>query len=164
MMIDIEKKFKKVISKQELDKLQSIAIFQNTNGEYEVFNSYLIDRRPEGAIVKLFNGDTVNSFYNLKNAMCWCIFDKRGKFTSANRIIELDLKISALDVSMSMHQKLFKKTKDTDIKLIYLAKLNEDKCKKRQMTDELTAYLTESDFWQQKNYKLKTDNKAKSDK
>lgn len=163
-MIDIEKRFKQVISKQELDKLQDIAIFQNPNGIYEVFNSYLIDKKPEGAIVKLRNGDTINSFYNLKNAMCWCIFDKRGKYSSANRIVELDLKLSAIEVSMTMHQKLFKKTKDTDTKLIYLAKLNEDKHIKRQMTDELNTYLAESNNWQQRSYKLKTDNKAKSDK
>lgn len=163
-MIDIEKKFKKVISKQELDRLQDIAIFQNPNGTYEVFNSYLIDKKPEGAIVKLYNGDTINSFYNLKNAMCWCIFDKRGRYSSADRIVELDLKLSAIEVNMTMHQKLFKKSKDADTRLIYLAKLNEDKYKKRQMTDELNAYLAESNSWQQRSYKLKTDNKAKSDK
>ena len=155
-MIDIEKKIKKVISKQELDKLQDIAIFRNNQGIYEVFNSYFIDKKPEGTIVKLHNGDTINSFYNLKNAVCWCIFDKKGRYSTANRIIELDLKLSAVEVSMIVHQKLFKKTKDTDIKLIYLAKLNEDKDKKRQMTSELNGYLEQSDSWQQKSYKLKT--------
>lgn len=163
-MIDIEKKFKKVISKHEMEKLQDIAIFQNPDGIYEVFNSYMIDKKPEGAIVRLRNGDTINSFYNLKNAMCWCSFDKRGRFSSANRIVELDLKLSAIEVSMTLHQRLFKKSKDSDTKLIYLAKLNEDKYKKRQMTDELNAYLAESNNWQQKSFKLKTDIKAKSDK
>ena len=156
MMIDLEKKFKKVIPKHELEKLQNIAIFQNPNGEYELFNSYRIVKKPEGAVVILHNGDTINSFCNLKNAVSWCIFDKRGKYSAANRIIELDLKISAMDVSMMIHQRLFKKSKDTDTKLIYLAKLNEDKSKRRQMTDELSGYLAESDFWQQKSYKLKT--------
>jgi hypothetical protein len=155
-MIDIEKKFKKVISNQEMEKLKDISMFRNPDGRYEIFNSYFIDKQPEGAIVKLHNGDIVNSFYNLKNAMCWCIFDKRGKYLSANRIIELDLKLSSIEVTMMIHQKLFKKTKDTDTKLIYLAKLNEDKYKKRQMTDELNSYLYESDKWQQKSYKLKT--------
>jgi hypothetical protein len=156
MMIDIEKKFKKVISNQEMEKLKDISMFRNPDGVYEIFNSYLIDKKPEGAIVKLHNGDMVNSFYNLKNAMCWCIFDKRGKYSDANRIIELDLKLSSIEVTMSIHQKLFKKTKDADTKLIYLAKLNEDKYKKRQMADELNKYLIQSDNWQKKSYKLKT--------
>ena len=144
------------MSRQEIDKLQNIAIFQNPNGEYEVFNSYFIDKKSDGADVKLFNGDTINSFSNLKNAICWCIFDKRGRFSVANRIIELDLKLSAVNVSMDVHQRLFKKTKDNNDKLIHLAKLNEEKYKKRQMTDELNAYLLESDYWQQRSYKLKT--------
>jgi len=156
MMIDIEKKFKKVISNQEMEKLKDISMFRNPDGVYEIFNSYLIDKQPQGAIVKLHNGDMVNSFYNLKNAMCWCIFDKRGKYSDANRIIELDLKLSSIEVTMSIHQKLFKKTKDADTKLIYLAKLNEDKYKKRQMADELNKYLIQSDNWQKKSYKLKT--------
>ena len=155
-MIDIEKKFKKVISNQEMEKLKDISMFRNPDGVYEIFNSYLIDKQPQGAIVKLHNGDMVNSFYNLKNAMCWCIFDKRGKYSDANRIIELDLKLSSIEVTMSIHQKLFKKTKDADTKLIYLAKLNEDKYKKRQMADELNKYLIQSDNWQKKSYKLKT--------
>lgn len=155
-MIDIEKKFKKVISKQEITKLQDIAIFQNPDGIYEVFNSYLIDKKTDGAIVKLHNGDTINSFYNLKNAVCWCIFDKRGRYTTADRIIALDLKLSALDVGISIHQHLVKKAKDTDTKLIHLAKLNEEKNMKRQMADELSKYLEESDNLQQKSYRLKT--------
>lgn len=155
-MIDIEQKFKRVLSKPEIDKLQNIAIFQNNNGEYEVFNSYIIVKKPSGADVKLHNGDVINTFYSLKNAICWCIFDKRGKYSSANRIIELDLKLSAVDVSMTLHQRLFRKTKDADNRMIYLAKLNEDKFKKRMMTDELDSYITESNNWQQKSYRLKT--------
>jgi len=156
MTIDIERKLQKVITKQELDKLQEIAIFQNNDGTYEVFNSYFIDKQPTGATVTLHNGDTINSFSNLKNALCWCIFDKKGRYATATRIIELDLKLAAIEVNINIHQKLFKKTRDTDTKLIYLAKLNEDKYKKRNITEELNNYLQESDKWQQRSYKLKT--------
>jgi len=159
-MIDVEKQFMKVMSKYELDKLQDIAIFQNENGVYEVFNSYQIHKKPQGAIVKMYNGDTVNTFISLKNAICWCIFHKRCKASTANRIAELDLKLSAIDVSLNMHQRLFKKTKDADNRMIYLAKLNEDKFKKRQMIQELDGYIQESNYWQQKLYQLKTDNKS----
>lgn len=158
-MID-EKQFNKVISKQELSKLQDIAIFQNPDGSYEVFNSYIIHKKSNGAVVELFNGDIINSFCSMKNAICWCIFDKQSKASTANRIVELDLKISAVDVSLYMHQKLFKKTKDADNRMIYLAKLNEDKFRKRQMTKELEGYISESNYWQQKRYQLKTDNKS----
>jgi hypothetical protein len=159
-MIDVEKHFKKVISKQELDRLQNIAIFQNPNGSYDVFNSYVINKTSNGITVELYNGDIINTFCNMKNAICWCIFDKQYKVAVANRVVELDLKLSAIDVSLHMHQKLFKKTKDADNRMIYLAKLNEDKFRKRQMTSELDAYISESNYWQQKRYQLKTDNKS----
>jgi len=159
-MIDIEREFSRVLSKHELDKLQNIAIFQNESGVYEVFNSYLIRKTKEGVLVELYNGDVVNNFCSMKNALCWCIFDKRNKASTAKRIMELDLKLSAVDVSLNMHQKLFKKTKDSENRMIYLAKLNEDKFRKRQMTMELDSYISESNYWQRKSYELKTDNKS----
>ena len=151
-MIDIEKKFKKVISNQEMEKLKDISMFRNPDGVYEIFNSYFIDKKPEGAIVKLHNGDLINSFYNLKNAMCWCIFDKRGRYTSAKRIIELDLKLSSIEVTMTIHQKLFKKTKDTEKRLLYSTKLIEDKIKKQVIMSEMSTYIGRCKTWQYQQF------------
>ena len=51
---------------------------------------------------------------------------------------------------------LFKKAKKTDDKLIFLAKLNEDKFRRSSMYRELENYVGQSDYWQQHQFKLKT--------
>jgi hypothetical protein len=52
---------------------------------------------------------------------------------------------------------MFKKAKKTEDKLIYLAKLNEDKYQKRSMSDELANYIRNSYTWQQQRFGLKSE-------
>jgi hypothetical protein len=52
---------------------------------------------------------------------------------------------------------MFKKAKKTEDKLIYLAKLNEDKHQKRSMSEELSNYIRNSYTWQQQRFGLKSE-------
>lgn len=151
--IDFEKRFKKIIPQREINLLESIAIFEGpAKGEYIVFNKYHIKKR--NGITDVLNtyGELIHSFSSIKSALCWCIYDKRGKYGQANRILDLDIKVSGYYINFEMHKKLFKKAKDTELKLIYLAKLNEDKIKRRQVESELDSFIEESRKWQEKQY------------
>jgi len=153
----IDKKLDKMISNSEFAKLQDVVIFKDTDGTYNLFNKYHIKKKDANDIVvSLNNGDDVNSFFNMKNAVCWCVFDKIGKYQLANRVINLDMHLSSLEVHISIHSKLFKKAKKTEDKLIYLAKLNEDKFQKKAMSDELNQYIANSYSWQQKRFDSKS--------
>ena len=153
----IDKKLDKMISNSEFAKLQDVVIFKDTDGTFNLFNKYHIKKKDANDIVvSLNNGDDVNSFFNMKNAVCWCVFDKIGKYQLANRVINLDMHLSSLEVHISIHSKLFKKAKKTEDKLIYLAKLNEDKFQKKAMSDELNQYIANSYSWQQKRFDSKS--------
>lgn len=155
---EFERKIDRIMSHAQFQTLQEKSIFKNQEGKYHLFNRYFIEKQDENnVVVTLFNGDTVNSFFNMKSAVCWCIFDRRGIFATANRLVVLDNKISGLEVSIAIHKRMYDKAKDTDTKLIYLAKLNEEKLRKRDMSNELSRYLTDSDNWQRKQFKLKTE-------
>ena len=153
----IDRKLDNMIATSEFAKLQDVVIFQDTDGTYNLFNKYHIKKKDvNNIIVSLNNGDDVNSFFSMKNAVCWCVLDKIGKYQLANRVIDLDLHLNSVEVHISIHSKLFKKAKKTEDKLIYLAKLNEDKLQKRAMSDELNKYITNSYAWQQKRFGLKS--------
>ena len=129
-------------------------IFSESNN---LFNKYYIKKKDTNDIVvSLNNGDDVNSFFSMKNAVCWCVLDKIGKYQLANRVIDLDMNLSSVEVHISIHAKLFKKAKKTEDKLIYLAKLNEDKFQKKAMSEELNRYVENSYAWQQKRFGLKS--------
>ena len=160
MRIDVNKidrKLDKMISNSEFAKLQDVVIFKDTDGTYSLFNKYHIKKKDANDIVvSLNNGDDVNSFFSIKNAVCWCVLDKIGKYQLANRVIDLDMHLSSVEVHISIHSKLFKKAKKTEDKLIYLAKLNEDKFQKKAMSDELNQYIANSYAWQQKRFDSKS--------
>jgi hypothetical protein len=156
--IELENKFNRMISKKEINALQDISIFETSSDNYVVFKKYHIIKKSKTEVdVYLTNGDLVHSFANIRNAICWCIFDKKGKYVSANRIITLDKGISNEEVQIAIHQKLLKKSTKTENKLIFLAKLNEDKFRRSVMCQELASYIWQSDYWQKQKFKLKTE-------
>lgn len=153
---EIEQKFERMLSGSSFQDIENVVIVKTNAHEYHLFGRYTVTKKDQtNVVVTLHNGDTVNSFYSMKSAVCWCVFDRRGLYSSANRIIELDRKLSGLEVSISIHKRLFNQTSDQDNRLIYLAKLNEERIQKREMTDELNRYITDSYNWQQKQYDLK---------
>ena len=153
----IDRKLDNMITTSEFAKLQDVVIFQDTDGTYSLFNKYHIRKKDVNNVtVSLNNGDDVNSFFSMKNAVCWCVLDKIGKYQLANRVIDLDMHLSSLEVHISIHSKLFKKAKKTEDKLIYLAKLNQDKLQKSAMSEELSKYIQDSYIWQQKRFGLKS--------
>ena len=155
--IEIEKKFNKIISSRVVDEVESISIIEIDTNIYQVFGKYYINKRAKNqAVVASKSGDIIHEFTSMRNAICWCIYDIRGKYVAANRIIMLDRNISSEEAQITVHRTLLNKSKNTDDKLIYLAKLNEDKFKRQSMISELTNYLDESDYWQQSKFKLKT--------
>ena len=155
--IELERKFNRMISAKEMNNLQDISIFETSKDNYVVFKNYQIIKKSKTNIdVCLINGDLIHSFSSMRNALCWCIFDKRGKYVLANRIITLDRGITNEEVQINVHNNLFKKSKKTDDKLIFLAKLSEDKFRRSAMYRELEGYVGQSDYWQQQQFKLKT--------
>lgn len=154
----VEKKLNNIILSSESSKLQDVAIFQDIDGTYNLFNKYHIKKKDATDIeVSLNNGDVINSFFNMKNAVCWCVLDKLGKYNLADRVIDLDMNISSVEVHISIHSKLFKKSKKTEDKLIFLAKLHQDKLQKKAMSEELKQYINNSYAWQQKRFGLKSE-------
>jgi len=149
-------KLQKMIPNSEMKSLQDLVIYQESDGSYQLFNRYVINKKSvsEYVVTTTFSDDPY-IFNTLKNATAWCIFDKRDKFYEARRILELDNKLGGIDVDIMIHQKLFNKSKTDEDKLIYIAKLNEDRIKKQMITDELDSYVSESKIWQERRFERK---------
>jgi hypothetical protein len=146
-------KLDKIIRGSDLDTLQDIVVFQNEEGVYEAFGTYRIARGPTGAYrVTIPTTFVEKTAYSLKNAMAWCIFDKQNKIYEADRILELDHNLGGLEVDLAIHQKMFQAAKNDDTRLIYVAKLTQDRERKKQMSDELTKYIDESKRWQDRRF------------
>lgn len=155
MMNDIFTKLKKVIPADTIDNLADLSVFRDTDGSYHLFDKYIIRRLNDEYIVTVNSFDTTKTFYTLKHAVAWCTYDKRNKIVDSNRIYDLDKIVAGLESTIQGHQKLIKSAKNMDDKLIYLAKLGEEKMKKRQLYDELGHYIAISKTWQTNRFNTK---------
>jgi hypothetical protein len=144
------RKLEKTVFKMDFDKVSELSIMQGPDGSYFLFNKYTINKIDDYYVVTKDSVAGTKSFNILKNAVAWCTFDKQNIFYEANRILELDNKLASVDSEIQVHQSLAKKAKKLEEKLIYLAKMGEEKMERKQITDELAGYVTSSKIWQNK--------------
>ena len=148
-------KIQKKIPKEVLTDLQDIVIYQEQDGSYNLYNVYQIVKNEGLYTVISPSLRQPLTFNSLKNAVAWCAFDKQAKVYVSKRIVELDQRLVGLDADITLHQSLVSKTKNTDSKLVYLAKLVEEKLKRKQIKEELEGYIVESVSWQQRRFDKK---------
>lgn len=149
------------MNKQKFIKdIKELFIVQEDDGSYNIFGTYLIKKNDDLYFVSLINDPTIlpMDFSTLKYAVTYCVFDKNQKNKENKRLYELDRYIGALNVNIAQHEKMLKKSTIPD-KYIYVAKLNEDKLRKRKFLQELERYLTVSKYLQTNKYKEYQDKK-----
>lgn len=150
------RKLTKTIPESELKKLSELSIIQLSDGSYLLFSKYSIKKNDGCYIVEMDKIAGTKSFNILKNAVAWCTYDKKNNIYDTNRIYLLDNKLSSVDAAIQVHQKLAKKAKNLEEKLIYLAKLGEEKMEKKQILEELDRYVESSKIWQSKQFSMKS--------
>lgn len=143
------------IPNKVMKELQDLSIISTSPGSYCLYNTYNIVKEGQCFTVTLQTSETEMTFNTLKSAATWCSYDKRNRFVDAKRISVLDFKLGSIDADITLHSQLLKRAKKEDDKLIYAAKLTEEKFKKRQITEELNGYINESVAWQTKRWNKK---------
>jgi hypothetical protein len=150
------RKLTKAIPESEMKRLSELSIIQGPDGSYFLFSKYSIKKNNGYYVVEMDKIAGNKSFNVLKNAVAWCTYDKRNNIYDTNRIYDLDNKLSSIDAAILVHQRLAKKAKKLEEKLIYLAKLGEEKMEKKQIVEELDRYVESSKIWQSKQFNMKS--------
>lgn len=148
-------KIEKFIPKSYIKDLEDVIVYQNEDGSYELFNKYKIEKLSSNEYNVYIWGISSLTFYSLKNAVTWCTYDKRNRVLDSNRIHYLDSGLVRIEAMIEQHQRLVKKANNPDSKLIYLAKLTEEKLHKKQMLSEIGSYINQSKLWQTQRFNRK---------
>lgn len=135
-----------------------ISIFKNEDGSYELFDKFIITNQNNKFQVTKKTSYTIKTFASLKNAVSWCIYDQRNKITEMNRIEQLDRLLFSIDAEIQLHLNLIQKTKNIDNKLIYYAKLSDEKVKRKAAQDECSRLIKLSETWQIDRFNKKDQN------
>lgn len=146
-------KIEKFLEKEFKSKITDVCIVENSSGNFELFNEYFVGKKLDGIYTVKSNVYTGHyDFTSLRNAFSWCIFHKQKRFNITKRIEELDLLLNSVDIVMIQQRKLLKNAKSLENKLIFTAKLHENKVKKHTMQKELLKYINISKKWQIKKF------------
>lgn len=149
-------KLDKFFKKEFVNNMDDVAIFRNSDGSYELFDKYLIHKNEDYYRLTTKYSSTTKCFSSLKNAVTWCIFDKRNKLDVLSRIEELDRMIDGMDISINIHKKLIEKSKDRELKLIYAAKLSQEQVVRKKYINELLTFINDSKYWQSQRFAAKS--------
>ena len=123
----------------KLDALKDIAIIQLSQNEIEMFGKYSVIKVNDQHKVRRKTDDSEYEFRNSKSAAAWCILDKSNKVVEANRLLELDSRISSLEVEQSIYESI--STKDAIRNAIRQGKLSETRLKIRINRKEIDRYI-----------------------
>lgn len=139
--------------KDLVTKIQDLFIVREYDGTYNLFGRYIVTPTKDGYYVITILEENINlEFSTLRHAVTWCVFQKNNKYKEIKRIYELDGLIGSLNVNIEQHRRLMNKSRSSEDKYIYLAKLEEDKRKKRLALEEINGYAELSKYWQNKKF------------
>jgi hypothetical protein len=144
----------------KLDALKDIAIIQISNSEIEMFGKYSVTKIKDQHLVRRKTDDIQHEFRNSKAAAAWCILDKTNKIVEANRLLELDRKISSLEIEQKIYENPAKDMLGSAIKQ---ALLTETRLKIRSNLKESDKYITIAHQWQTRGYNngtIRTSNQS----
>lgn len=157
-MIDEQQMFSalaSIIKSKDIANLIKNLIIETDDGEYLLYGLYTI-KKSNGLYVVTIGSDVKNTFNNLKTAVTWATLDSKNNIMLAKRVDTLDKAISGSDFTINLHKKLYKKTKDIDMKVIYLNKLQDETLKRKKLTNELDTYIIRTQNWQLDQFKKQT--------
>lgn len=135
--------------------LRNVLLSQDNSGKYYLFGKYAIVNHGYYYKVYCINSGDIVEFSSLKNATAYCVLENAGKRIDARRVMNLDLKLSSIDVDIAIHKNKLKNSTDDFSSRVSIIKLQEDTYKRRVMLAELNDYINTSKKIQDNNFKSK---------
>lgn len=157
-MVDEQQMFQalaNIIKSKDIARLIKSLIIETDEGEYLLYGLYTIKKVNNFYQVSV-GSDVKNVFSNLKTAVSWATVESKNNFMLASRIDVLDKSISSAEFNVDLYKKLYKKTRDTDMKVIYLNKLQDETMKRRKLARELDVHIEKIQQWQLKQFENQT--------
>lgn len=132
-------KLNKFFEEELQSELRDILITKDTSGTYSLFGKYTIN--PSDGYFKVKSKNLYVEFSTLKNALAYVTLHNNEKYKEANMIQRLDLRLCSINVELQVHRNILK---NTDNKLLYIIKIQEETIKRRRIVEEIKSYINTS--------------------
>lgn len=148
-------KIEKFIEK-ELHSLKDILILRHNTNQYFLFDKYEITACKNQYLVELSDIYRTETFNYLPCAVTWCLYHFNKKHSALKRIQQLDNRLTSLDLSIKIHNRMLSEKRSTDDICVLETKLEDELLKKERLQRELHILIDASKRWQLKKFKEKT--------
>lgn len=148
-----------MISEREVERLFRLEfrellpnmIWQNDDGEYEVFGRYRIV--PEAYGFRVFCSATeVGVFGTTRSALSWCIADKNKSYNLARELKELDNKLTALNNDIAVRTALAERSRRWEFRDPVATKLETKIIRRKQVENRLAKCINWAKYTQQRGF------------
>ena len=135
----------------EFTDLKSNLVWQNDNGEYELFGKYkIVPAKPE---YKVYYYDTfVGVFHSKKTALSWCIADKYNNHSLAQSLLTIDTKLELLKNDIFVRSAIADKSKKAQFREDIGTKLESKIIYKKVLEIELSKCVNWAKYRQQRGF------------
>jgi hypothetical protein len=148
------KEYERLFRQEFHDTLKNV-IWQDEDGDYQVFDRYTIV--PEHPGYRVFCGATeVGRFGSTRTALSWCIADKYAAYNTAREILNLDIKLDALANDISVRAALGDRSRTPELKETILTKLETKIIHKKLLENRLTKCVNWAKYIQQRGFDNET--------
>lgn len=149
-------KLAKFIDSGLKSEIREILVTKESPNKYTLFGKYTIMLNHRG-FYNVFSTKTMSfvEFSSLKTATAWCVFDHSGRYSDGRRLENLDLKLSSISTDIAVHKNMVRSNIDSESKVIYITKLQEDNYKRRQTLQEINFYINSSRALQEQRFRTK---------
>jgi hypothetical protein len=143
------------IFRQEFRDVEHNLIWQNDNGEYEVFGKYRIVPKKPG--YRVFCAATeVGTFNSTRTALSWCIADKHQNFNLARDLLATDNKLYSLTNDIAARAAIADRSKNIEFRDEVGTKLETKIIRKKELENQLTKYVSWAKYCQQRGFNNET--------
>jgi hypothetical protein len=135
-------------------KIAGLSIFRIADNHYVFFGKYSVIEHENKYTLSSLVINKIVDFYDIKNALSWCVFYGKNKYKECKDIERLDSNIESVNTEIALYTKLIesKAKLSQDQTFIYEAKLTELFFKRKVISKNLNKLINTSKNWQKKQY------------
>jgi hypothetical protein len=135
----------------EFKNLESNLVWQNEQGDYELFGKYKIIPLKPGYQVYHSNQE-VGVFSSTRTALSWCIADKYSNYTLAQELLTIDRKLELLKNDIFVRSAVADRSKRAQFREDISTKLETKIIYKKVLEIELTKCVNWAKYRQQRGF------------
>jgi len=138
--------------KSSMPSVSKFIIYDTEDGRYIMFERYAISKYDNQVMVTRYSDEHMFKFNKLRHAVAWAVLDKNKRYWEATRLIELDIRLTALEVDIEQHKRIKNNTPDMNRYSIMLDKIQHDVALQTKFQKEIDKYIIMANDCQLKGF------------